>query len=124
MSPVVLPLSRAAAFAGRVRDVSEFLAEVGPAAPRHPLPVSIAYHDACHLSHGQRIRSQPRELLRGIPGLEVREVREGSLCCGSAGVWNLLNPEPAREIGEWVHSVAGDALDGPLVLLQGSHLQP
>jgi glycolate oxidase iron-sulfur subunit len=62
--------------------------------------VSIAYHDACHLSHGQGVRNQPRELLRGIPGLEVREVREGSLCCGSAGVWNLLNPEPARELGD------------------------
>jgi glycolate oxidase iron-sulfur subunit len=92
--------SRAAAFADRVRDVSEFLAEVGPTAPRHPLTVSIAYHDACHLSHGQGVRNQPRELLRGIPGLEVREVREGSLCCGSAGVWNLLNPEPARELGD------------------------
>jgi len=92
--------SRAAGFADRVRDVSELLAEVGPVAPRHPLEVSVAYHDACHLSHGQGVRSQPRELLRGIPGLDLREVREGTLCCGSAGVWNLLNPQPARELGD------------------------
>ncbi|HEY3534381.1 MAG TPA: heterodisulfide reductase-related iron-sulfur binding cluster [Pedococcus sp.] len=92
--------SRAAALAARVRDVSEFLAEVGPAAERHPLGVSVAYHDACHLGHAQGVRSQPRELLRGIPGLEVREIREAALCCGSAGVWNLLNPEPARELGD------------------------
>ena len=91
---------RARRFAGRVRDVSELLAEVGPVAPRHPLPVTVAYHDACHLSHAQGIRSQPRELLRGIPGLQVREVAEGDLCCGSAGVYNLLHPEPARELGD------------------------
>jgi glycolate oxidase iron-sulfur subunit len=91
---------RARAFAGRVRDVAEFLAELGPVAPRHPLPVSIAYHDACHLGHAQGIRTQPRELLRAIPGLELREVPEGELCCGSAGIWNILFPGPARELGE------------------------
>ncbi len=91
---------RAADLAGRVRDVAEFLAEVGPVAKRHPLPVSIAYHDACHLSHAQRVRAQPRELLRAIPGLELREIAEGDLCCGSAGVYNLLNPGPARELGD------------------------
>ncbi|EBM0725680.1 glycolate oxidase, partial [Salmonella enterica subsp. enterica serovar Senftenberg] len=64
---------RARAFADHVRDVSELLAEVGTVATRHPLPVTVAYHDACHLSHAQGIRSQPRELLRGIPGLTVRE---------------------------------------------------
>ena len=90
---------RAEAFQHKVRDVSEILVELGPVAPRHPLPVSVAYHDACHLGHAQGVRSQPRELLRGIPGLDLREVNEGGLCCGSAGVWNLLNPEPARELG-------------------------
>jgi glycolate oxidase iron-sulfur subunit len=92
--------SRAAAFADRVRDVSEFLVEVGPVARRHPVAASIAYHDACHLSHGQGVRAQPRELLHGIPGLEVREVPDGSLCCGSAGVYNVLYPEAARELGD------------------------
>jgi glycolate oxidase iron-sulfur subunit len=95
---------RAAAFAAAARDVSELLGELvaerGPTAPRHPLPVTVAYHDACHLSHGQRIRVQPRDLLRGIPGLELREVPDGELCCGSAGVWNVLHPQPAAELGE------------------------
>lgn len=92
--------SRAAAFAAKVRDLAELLVELGPVAPRHPLPVTVAYHDACHLGHAQGIREQPRALLRGIPGLEVREIAEAEICCGSAGVWNVLNPEPAAELGD------------------------
>jgi glycolate oxidase iron-sulfur subunit len=91
---------RAAAFAAAVRDVSELLAELGPAAERHPVPVTIAYHDACHLSNAQGIRAQPRALLTGIPGLELKEIAEAELCCGSAGIYNLLNPEPAAELGD------------------------
>ena len=83
-------------FAEKVRDVSELLVELGPVAERHPLEVTVAYHDACHLAHAQGVRSQPRELLAGIPGLEVKEIAEGELCCGSAGIYNILNPEPAR----------------------------
>jgi glycolate oxidase iron-sulfur subunit len=92
--------SRAAEFAERVRDVTEVLVELGPVATRHPLPVTVAYHDACHLAHAQGVRTPPRELLGQIPRLELREISEGSLCCGSAGVWNLLNPEPAGELGD------------------------
>ncbi|MCI2416694.1 4Fe-4S dicluster domain-containing protein [Saccharopolyspora sp. K220] len=91
---------RAKRFSARVRDISELLVELGPVAERHPLPVQIAYHDACHLAHGQGIRSQPRELLRAIPGLEIKEINRGELCCGSAGVYNLLQPEAARELGD------------------------
>jgi glycolate oxidase iron-sulfur subunit len=91
---------RARAFVERTRDISELLVELGPVAPRHPLNVSIAYHDACHLAHAQGIRSQPRELLRGIPGLAVTEIAEAHLCCGSAGIYNLLQPEPATELGD------------------------
>jgi glycolate oxidase iron-sulfur subunit len=91
---------RAKAFAGRVRDLSEILVELGPVAVRHPLPMVAAYQDACHLAHAQGVRSQPRQLLRGIPGLELREIAEPEICCGSAGVWNVLNPEPARELGD------------------------
>jgi glycolate oxidase iron-sulfur subunit len=91
---------RAAAMSAKVRDVAEFLVEVGPVAERHPLDVTVAYHDACHLGHAQRIRTQPRQLLRGIPGLELREIAEGDLCCGSAGIYNILNPEPARALGD------------------------
>ena len=97
--------ARAAALSGKVRDFSEFLIELsdhcgGPRAARHELPVTAAYHDACHLAHAQRIRQQPRDLLRAIPGLEIVEVGDGGTCCGSAGVYNLLQPEAARELGE------------------------
>ncbi len=91
---------RAKAFADRVRDVSEILAEAGTVAERHPLPVTVAYHDACHLAHAQGVREQPRRLLNEIPGLELREIPEGDLCCGSAGIYNLTNPEPARQLGD------------------------
>jgi glycolate oxidase iron-sulfur subunit len=90
----------AQAFVERTRDVAEFLVELGPVAPRHPLHVTAAYHDACHLGHAQGIRSQPRELLRAIPGLDLIEIPEADLCCGSAGVYNLLHPEPATELGD------------------------
>ncbi len=90
---------RAAALAAKVKDVAELLAALGPVAPRHPLPLKVAYHDACHLAHAQRIRAQPRALLAGIPGLTLVEL-DSDACCGSAGVHNLLEPESAREIGQ------------------------
>jgi len=92
--------SRAADFAAKVRDLSELLVALGPVATRHPLPVTVAYHDACHLAHAQGVRAQPRELLRGIPDLRVREIADPEICCGSAGVWNILNPVPAAELGD------------------------
>jgi glycolate oxidase iron-sulfur subunit len=90
---------RAAEMSGKVKDLAEFLAELGPAAPRHPLPVTAAYHDACHLAHAQRITRQPRDLLRAIPGLTLVEVPDAGTCCGSAGVYNLLQPAAASELG-------------------------
>ena len=92
--------ARARSFALKVRDVSEILDELGAVAPRHPLELTVAYHDACHLAHAQGVRAQPRRLLEAIPGLTLREISEPELCCGSAGVYNILNPEPARELGE------------------------
>jgi glycolate oxidase iron-sulfur subunit len=83
-----------------VRDVTEWLVELGPVAERHPLDATVAYHDACHLAHAQRIREQPRELLRGVPGLTVRELAGADLCCGSAGVYNLLEPDTAAQLGD------------------------
>jgi glycolate dehydrogenase iron-sulfur subunit len=91
---------RAREFSAKARDVSELLAELEPVAPRHPIAARVAYHDACHLAHGQGVRKQPRAVLRGIPGLEVVDIPEGEICCGSAGVYNLLEPAPARELGE------------------------
>jgi glycolate oxidase iron-sulfur subunit len=90
---------RAAAFSAKVKDVTEFLAPLEPRAPRAPRNERIAYHDACHLAHAQRIRSEPRELLCSIPGVTLVEIPQGDQCCGSAGTYNLFEPESAREIG-------------------------
>jgi glycolate oxidase iron-sulfur subunit len=89
--------ARAAAFSGRVRDVSQLLATVGLSGSLKPLSLRVTYHDACHLAHGQRVRGEPRSLLRAIPGLELVELTEADFCCGSAGVYNLLHPEVAKE---------------------------
>ena len=91
---------RAKAFSAKVRDVSEFLQELGPVAERNPLPVTAAYHDACHLAHAQGVRKQPRQTLKQIPGIDVKEIREAEICCGSAGIYNMVEPEPAAELGE------------------------
>ncbi len=91
---------RARAFSAKCKDITEILCELSPIAARNPLPMRIAYHDACHLRHAQGIYQQPRQLLASIPGLEVAEIAESSLCCGSAGIYNLLNPEPAQLLGD------------------------
>jgi glycolate oxidase iron-sulfur subunit len=90
---------RAAALSARARDVHELLATVSPRAKRHPVRMKVAYHDACHLAHAQGVRSQPRQLLRSSPGLELVEPAEWELCCGSAGIYNLTRPEAARDLG-------------------------
>ena len=90
---------RAVAFTARVRDINEMLAELPVRAPRSPLRIRVAYHDACHLANAQRIRRQPREVLATIPGLSVHDIAEAELCCGSAGIYNLVQPETAEELG-------------------------
>lgn len=87
-------------FSRRVKDVSVFLMELGPVAPP-PLarPLRVAYHDSCHLLHAQKVRTQPRQLLRMIPGLTLLEVPDGEICCGSAGTYNLQQPAIADELG-------------------------
>ena len=92
--------ARAAAFSAKCKDIAEILCELPSMAPRHPLTMRVAYHDACHLRHAQAIHNEPRQLLATIPGLEVTEMDEPSLCCGSAGVYNLLHPEPANQLGD------------------------
>lgn len=92
--------SRAEAFSAKVRDVSEFIWEIGTVADRSPLPVTAAYHDACHLAHAQGIRKQPRAALKQIPGISIKEIKEAEICCGSAGIYNMVEPEPAAELGE------------------------
>jgi glycolate oxidase iron-sulfur subunit len=90
---------RAKQFSDKVRDVSQLLTESEPVAPRHPVPLKVAYHDACHLAHAQKVRSEPRRLLECIPELEVIEPAEWEICCGSAGIYNLLQPEAGRDLG-------------------------
>jgi glycolate oxidase iron-sulfur subunit len=82
---------RASAFAARVKDVSEFLASIELVPPTVPVPMRVTYQDACHLVHGQGIRNQPRALLRQIPGLELVEMKDSDVCCGSAGIYNLTH---------------------------------
>ena len=89
---------RAAAFAAKCKDVSEVLADLEPRARRGSVPLKAAYHDACHLQHAQGVRAQPRQLLRAIPGVELREIAESEICCGSAGIYNLLEPEAAGQL--------------------------
>jgi glycolate oxidase iron-sulfur subunit len=91
---------RAAAFSARVRDVSELLAGLEPRAERRPLPLRLAFQDSCHLLHAQRVREAPRTALGTIPGLELAEPADQELCCGSAGIYNLVQPVAAAELGE------------------------
>lgn len=91
---------RARAFAAKCVDISELLTKLEPRAARHPLAVKIAYHDACHLQHAQGIRVQPRSVLQSIPGIELCEIAEAAICCGSAGIYNLVEPQPAQELGD------------------------
>ncbi|WP_088892852.1 (Fe-S)-binding protein [Leptolyngbya ohadii] len=94
---------KAEAFSAKVKDVQEFLCAIGLTAKLSPLqdqPLAIVYQDACHLLHGQKISLQPRQLLRQIPGVTLREPVDAVLCCGSAGVYNMLQPEVAEELGQ------------------------
>ncbi len=91
---------RARVLADKCKDISELLDELEPRAPRHPVPLRIAYHDACHLQHAQGVSAEPRRVLGTIPGLELCEIPEAGICCGSAGVYNLVEPDTAAELGD------------------------
>jgi glycolate oxidase iron-sulfur subunit len=89
----------APAFAAKVRDISEFLVALGPIASQYPLKIKATYHDACGLSHAQKIRQPPRQLLQMIPGLDLVPLAETELCCGAAGSYNLTQPEMSEQLG-------------------------
>ena len=91
-----LPGSSAARLGGKARDVTELL--VDAELPLSRLPITVTYHDACHLAHGQHVRSAPRALLQRIPGLRLIELRDSDLCCGSAGIYNILEPDMADRL--------------------------
>lgn len=92
--------AKAQAFAAKCRDVSEVICDLSAQAERKPLPLRIAYQDSCHLLHAQGLRSQPRDMLTSIPGIELLDIAEAGTCCGSAGVYNLLESETARALGQ------------------------
>ena len=91
---------KARIFAAKCRDISQILTLLPPQAERHAVPVKAAFHDSCHLLHAQQIRLQPRSLLKNIPGLELLELPESHICCGSAGVYNLVEPATAHDLGQ------------------------
>ena len=94
---------KAKEFSAKVKDIQEFLIEVGLTTELYPLTeeeLTIVYQDACHLLHGQKISVQPRQLLKKIPKVKLREPLDAALCCGSAGVYNMLQPEVAEELGK------------------------
>jgi glycolate oxidase iron-sulfur subunit len=115
---------RAKVFSAKCRDITEFLAEIGPRAPRQPLNLRVAYHDSCHLQHAQKVRTQPRTLLGAIPGAQVLEIPEAPLCCGSAGIYNMVQPETAQTLGDrkadWIAPLKADvvATGNPGCLIQ------
>jgi glycolate oxidase iron-sulfur subunit len=89
---------KAKAFSAKVKDITEYLVALGPRPMPTPIKARLTYHDACHLSHGQKITSPPRQLLKAIPGVTYVEMMDADQCCGSAGVYNYLQPEMAREL--------------------------
>ncbi len=91
--------ARATAFCARVRDINEYLHEVGLGPGLGALATIVTYQDPCHLAHAQRITAAPRALLAQIPGIELREMAESSLCCGSAGIYNVTQPAMAERLG-------------------------
>ena len=83
---------------GRVKDLSEWLAEIGLPKPKREVKVRVTYQDACHLAHAQRIKRQPRDLIRALPGVELVEMRHPDICCGAAGLYSTLEPAMSKRI--------------------------
>ncbi len=113
-----------AQFAAKVKDIHEFLDELGPVAPSGEIKLKATYHDACHLVHAQRIRDAPRRLLQLIPGLELRELAESEMCCGAAGTYNLTEPEmSARLSRRKLANILGTGADAVITANAGCILQ-
>lgn len=90
--------AKAQAFVAKTRDITELLAELGPKPPQRPLPWRVTYQEPCHLAHGQKITSPPRQILNAIPALELVEMKDSAMCCGSAGTYNLVQPDIAGKL--------------------------
>lgn len=115
---------KAERFGRKVKDASEFLAALGPVAPRMRIDLSVTYQDPCHLAHGQKVRAAPRALLRLIPGIELTEMSASDRCCGSAGIYNLTHPEMSQEIlKEKMASIAATGAEAVVAPNPGCMLQ-
>jgi glycolate oxidase iron-sulfur subunit len=115
---------RAERFSKRVRDVTEFLGERAIVRPSREMKATVTYQEPCHLAHAQRISAQPRAILNAIPGLKLIEMRESSLCCGSAGIYNILRPEMADQLGDRkVKHVVATGANEVITANPGCHLQ-
>jgi glycolate oxidase iron-sulfur subunit len=110
-------LEKAEQFASRVRDISEFLCEIGFEPPAGRVEKKVTYHDACHLCHAQKIRTQPRDILQSIPGLELCEMADSTRCCGSAGIYNITHPEMA---GALLDRKMADVPEGVEAIVMGN----
>ena len=96
--PPIPRTSKPPQFTIKIRDVSEFLADLGLTAPLRAVPLRVTYQDSCHLAHGQKIREAPRKLIRAVPGVELIEMQLADQCCGSAGVYNVTETEASLEL--------------------------
>jgi glycolate oxidase iron-sulfur subunit len=116
---------RAAAFAAKIKDISEFLGSIElNTADMRPVNKTVTYQEPCHLAHAQRISAQPRALLKAIPGLKLTEMHESSLCCGSAGIYNVTQPEMAARLGKRkLDNAEATGADLVVTANPGCHLQ-
>jgi glycolate oxidase iron-sulfur subunit len=115
---------RAERFSARVQDVTEYLASRDLAPPTHPVDGTVTYQEPCHLAHAQRITTQPRKLLAQVPGLELIEMRESSLCCGSAGIYNIIRKDMADDLGDRkVGNIVDSGAATVLTANPGCHMQ-
>jgi Fe-S oxidoreductase len=116
--------AKAQAFSARVKDAGEFLAGLGLVAPSGRIELTVTYQDPCHLAHGQKVRLQPRQLLAAIPGLRLVEMDGADRCCGSAGIYNVTNPQMSQEVlREKMHSVGRTGVQGIVAPNPGCMLQ-
>jgi glycolate oxidase iron-sulfur subunit len=116
--------AKARQFSVRVKDAAEFLGDLGLVGPLTPLKMTVTYQDPCHLAHGQRVRSQPRNLLQSIPGLQLKEMEGSDRCCGSAGIYNITHPGMSQHIlKEKMQAVASTETDAVVAPNPGCMLQ-
>jgi glycolate oxidase iron-sulfur subunit len=114
----------ALAFGTKVRDIHEFLVETGFRSPEKAIEKKITYHPSCHLHHAQGVFSQPLAILEAIPGLDLSPLPNAGICCGSAGIYNILQPEESRRLGqEKCRDICGTGAKAVATANPGCHLQ-